>query len=169
MLFFSPQGQTSTLTALPVTAFASSVCQHGSCLSSKQYCETQRHNQSKRFHTYRLDFSLQPIPDLLTGLHPFGNIFSWRTRENTTTLLLWCWRPTYRKHTERSWVSDFIKGKFLKKQACALPDFGFRESHSALYICTKFWCLLISWSREPCVERWHSFSLFFSSCIDSRL
>lgn len=46
MVFFSPPGQTNTLTVLPVTAFASSVCQHGNCLSSKQYCETQRHNQA---------------------------------------------------------------------------------------------------------------------------
>lgn len=113
MVFFSPQGQTNTLTVLPVTVFASSVCQHGNCLSSKQYCETQRHNQSKPFHTYRLDFSLQPIPDLLTDLHPFGNIFSCWTRENTTTLLLRYWKPPYRKHTEHSWVRDFIKGKFL--------------------------------------------------------
>lgn len=81
IVFFSPQGQTNTLTVLPVTAFASSVCQHGNCLSSKQYCETQRHNQSKRFHTYGLDFSLQLIPDLLTGLHLFGNIFSCWTRK----------------------------------------------------------------------------------------
>lgn len=36
-------------------------------------------------------------------------------------------------------------------------------------MCTKFWCLLISWSREPCDERWHSFSFLFSSDIDSRL
>lgn len=90
--------------------------QHGNCLSSKQYCETQRHNQSKQFNTYRLDFCLQLIPDLLTGLHPFGNVFSCRTREYTTTLLLRCWRPTY---TEHSWLKTLLK--FLKNKVRLLP------------------------------------------------
>lgn len=80
---------------------------------------------TKQFHTYRLDFSLQLIPDLLAGLHLFGNFFSCWTRENTTTLLFQCWRPTYRKHTE---MGTLLKERFWKntvRPACYLTwDLG---------------------------------------------
>lgn len=57
----------------------------------------------------------------------------------------------------------------MMRNQTASPGLGFNESHWALYTWTKSWCLLMSWSREPCIERWHSFSLRFSSCMESRL
>lgn len=81
---------THTLTGLPIAGFASSVCRlHLPEWWTAFYQNNTlrpRHKQFMLLHTYRLDFSLQPIPDLLAGLHLFGNIFSCWKRENTTKL-----------------------------------------------------------------------------------
>lgn len=89
------------------------------------------------------------------------------------TLAVFCWLPpvTTSLDTTKS-CTIHLKIQHHSHGTMDLmpsPDFGLRESHWALYIWTKSRCLLIIWSREPCTERWHSFSLLFSSCMDSRL
>lgn len=120
VFLFPPQAQTNTLAVLPVTAFASSVCQHGNCLSSKQYSETWRHNQA--------------VSHIQVGLFPAAG--SWSSRWPPP---LWQFlqlldkrkyirkyiRPTYRKHIE---VGTLLKERFWKntvRPACYLTwDLG---------------------------------------------
>lgn len=118
-LFFPvPHTHTHTLTGLPITAFASSVCRLHLPKWWTAFHQNNtlrpRHKQFMLLHTYRLDFSLQPIPDFLTGLHLFGNIFSCRKRENTTKLGK---GGTYPMHTWHGWlgyrkVTETLRARF---------------------------------------------------------